>query len=380
MRADQVNILLVDDKEENLLSLEVILASEGYTLVKAKSGREALKILLKKQDFAIILMDVQMPMLDGFETSELIRQSEKLKHIPIIFLTANNNSADNIFKGYKAGAVDYLLKPLIPEILKAKVSVFADLYKKNYELLTTGENLRVLNKRLEQHSQDLLRINEELEKFAYVASHDMQEPLRTIISYIQLLQSKYKDKLDEEGNEFMDFVVDASLRMRNIIIDLLEYSRINRNDDSYEQVDSNKVLKEVLDNMHNSIQDNNATIHVGPLPTIKANYNQMIQLFQNLLSNAIKFKSEKPLQINISAKITENGYLFSVQDNGIGMEQKYSDKIFQIFQRLHSTKQYPGTGIGLAICLKIIQRHEGKIWMESEPDKGTTFFFTIKKF
>jgi len=379
MRADQVNILLVDDKEENLLSLEVILAGEGYTLVKAKSGREALKILLKKQDFAIILMDVQMPMLDGFETSELIRQSEKLKHIPIIFLTANNNSTDNIFKGYKAGAVDYLLKPLIPEILKAKVAVFADLYKKNYELLTTGENLRVLNKRLEQHSQDLIRINEELEKFAYVASHDMQEPLRTIISYIQLLQSKYKDKLDEEGNEFMDFVVDASLRMRNIIIDLLEYSRINKNDDTYEQVDCNKVLKEVLDNMHNSIQDNNAIIYVGPLPTIKANYSQMIQLFQNLISNAIKFKSEKPLQINISAKITENGYLFSVQDNGIGMEQKYSDKIFQIFQRLHSTKQYPGTGIGLAICLKIIQRHEGKIWMESEPDKGTTFFFTIKK-
>ena len=379
MQANEVNILLVDDKEENLLSLEVILAGEAYTLVKASSGREALKILLKKQDFAIILMDVQMPMLDGFETSELIRQSEKLKHIPIIFLTANNNSADNIFKGYKAGAVDYMLKPLVPEILKAKVAVFADLYKKNHELLTTGENLRVLNKRLEQHSQDLIRINEELEKFAYVASHDMQEPLRTIISYIQLLQSKYKDKLDEEGNEFMDFVVDASLRMRNIIIDLLEYSRINRND-TYELVDCNKVLKEVLENMDNSIQYNKATIHADPLPTIKATYNQMIQLFQNLISNAIKFKSERPLQINISAKTTENGYLFSIQDNGIGMEQKYSDKIFQIFQRLHSTKQYPGTGIGLAICLKIIQRHEGKIWMESEPNKGTTFFFTIKKF
>jgi len=379
MVADEVNILLVDDKKENLLSLEVILAGEGYTFVKANSGREALKILLKKQDFAIILMDVQMPMLDGFETSELIRQSEKLKHIPIIFLTANNNSADNIFKGYKAGAVDYMLKPFVPEILRTKVAVFADLYKKNHELQSIGENLRELNKKLEQRSQDLIRINEELEKFAYVASHDMQEPLRTIISYIQLLQSKYKDKLDDEGNEFMDFVVEASLRMRNIIIDLLQYSRINRNESVLEPVDTNKVLKEVLENMDNSIRDSNATIHVEDLPIIKANYSQMIQLFQNLISNAIKFKSDKAPQINISAKTTKNDYLFSVQDNGIGIEQKYSDKIFQIFQRLHSMKQYPGTGIGLAICLKIIQRHEGKIWMESEPDKGTTFFFTIKK-
>jgi signal transduction histidine kinase len=379
MGADEVNVLLVDDKKENLLSLEVILAGEGYTFIKANSGREALKILLKKQDFAIILMDVQMPMLDGFETSELIRQSEKLKHIPIIFLTANNNSADNIFKGYKAGAVDYMLKPFVPEILRTKVAVFADLYKKNRELQSIGENLRELNKKLEQRSRDLIHINEELEKFAYVASHDMQEPLRTIISYIQLLQSKYKDKLDDEGNEFMDFVVEASLRMRNIIIDLLQYSRINRNESVLEPVDINKVLKEVLENMDNSIRDSNATIHAEDLPTIKANYSQMIQLFQNLISNAIKFKSDKAPEITISATTTKNDYLFSIQDNGIGIEQKYSDKIFQIFQRLHSIKQYPGTGIGLAICLKIIQRHEGRIWMESEPDKGTTFFFTIKK-
>lgn len=377
-RASQVvKILLIDDRKENLLSLEVVLADEEYTFVKANSGREALKILLKEQDFALILMDVQMPMLDGFETAELIRQSEKLKHIPIIFLTANNNAPENIFKGYQAGAVDYMLKPFIPEILKAKVAVFADLHKKTHELMIQSEDLRILNNDLRQRSEELIRINEELEKFAYVASHDMQEPLRTITSYIQLLQIKYKDKLDEEGNEFMGFVVDASLRMRNIIVDLLEYSRVNRNEKVFEPVNCNKVLEEVLENLDDSIENSKAIIHSDLLPTVHANHMQMVQLFQNLLSNAIKFRRETP-EIKISVKKEEDHYLFSVKDNGIGIEQKYSNKIFQIFQRLHTMREYPGTGIGLAICMKIAQRHEGKIWMESEKDKGSTFYFTIK--
>lgn len=380
MEADhQIKILLVDDKRENLLSLEVILATENYHCVKASSGREVLKILLKEQDFAIILMDVQMPLMDGIETAELIRQSEKLKNIPIIFLTANMNTREYIFKGYQAGAVDYMIKPLSPEILKAKVAVFADLYIKKQELIAQGEHLKALNKELEKRWEDLLLINQELEKFSFIASHDLQEPLRTIISYIQLLQMKYKEKFDDDGNEFMDFVVNASYRMKNIIDDLLQYSRINNSEEELKPVDCNKIVKEVLENLNGSIQASKAKIQVGKLPVINANPIQIAQLFQNLLSNAIKFNGGEYPKIRISFKENEPYYLFSIEDNGIGIEQKFASKIFEIFQRLHGREEYTGTGIGLAICKKIVERYGGKIWMNSEINKGTVFYFTIKK-
>lgn len=373
-----VKILLVDDRKENLLSLSLTLANDNYTLVEANSGRDALKILLKEQDFAIILMDVQMPVLNGLETAEMIRQSEKLKYIPIIFLTADNKASDNIFKGYKAGAVDYMLKPYIPEILKAKVEVFVELYKKNQELRIQGERLKMLNMQLEQRSGDLLRNVQELEKFAYVASHDLQEPLRTITSYIQLLQKKFGDKLDGEANEFMEFVVNGSRRMKALINDLLEYSRINRVESKLEDVDCNFVLKEVMQNLNNSITDSKAKIEADELPVIQANRMHMIQLFQNLIGNSIKFRSTRELVIKIKAKKIAGYYLFSVEDNGIGIKREYSTKIFEIFQRLHSIQHYPGTGIGLAICMKIVQRFGGEIWMESEYGNGTTFWFTIR--
>lgn len=375
--APTVKILLVDDRKENLMSLGLALANDEYEVIEANSGREALKILMKEHDFAIILMDVQMPILNGLETAELIRQSEKLKYIPIIFLTADNSPSENIFKGYKAGAVDYLLKPYNREILRAKVEVFVDLYKKNQELITQGESLRALNKELEQRSNDLLRNVQELEKFAYVASHDLQEPLRTITSYIQLLQRKYKDKLDEEGNEFMEYVVGGSRRMKALISDLLEYSRINRAE-VMDEVDCNSVLRSVLQNLNDSILENNATIIFDKLPVIHANENQVVQLFQNLIGNSIKFKRDVAPLIKISAQKKDHYYLFSVEDNGIGIKKEYFLKIFEIFQRLHSMQQYPGTGIGLAICMKIVQRFGGEIWIDSEVGKGSTFYFTIK--
>ncbi|MDF2437144.1 MAG: response regulator receiver sensor signal transduction histidine kinase [Bacteroidota bacterium] len=375
-----VKILLVDDRKENLLSLSLTLSNQNYTLVEANSGRDALKILLKEQDFAIILMDVQMPVLNGLETAEMIRQSEKLKYIPIIFLTADNKASDNIFKGYKAGAVDYMLKPYIPEILKAKVEVFVELYKKNHELKAQGEHLRMLNMQLEQRSHDLTRNVQELEKFAYVASHDLQEPLRTITSYIQLLQKKFGDKLDGEANEFMEFVVSGSKRMKTLINDLLEYSRINRADVALDPVDCNMVLKEVLQNLSNSIKDSNAVVESEELPVIRGNRIQMVQLFQNLIGNSVKFRSDKDPLIKIGVKKIEGYFLFSVEDNGIGIKKEYSNRIFEIFQRLHSMQHYPGTGIGLAICMKIVQRLGGEIWMESEFGKGSTFFFTIRDY
>jgi signal transduction histidine kinase len=374
-----VKILLVDDKKENLLSLSLTLENKAYKFVEANSGKDALKILLKEQDFAIILMDVQMPVLTGLETAEIIRQSEKLKAIPIIFLTAGHNTTDSVFKGYKAGAVDYMFKPYIPEVLRAKVDVFVDLYKKKQELTSQRERLEMLNIQLEQRSGELEKNIQELEKFAYVASHDLQEPLRTITSYIQLLQKKHKGEFDGEAGEFMDFIVNGSKRMKTLINDLLEYSRVNRIESPLQEVDFNIVLREVLQNLNNSIKDSNVVINVDELPVIRSRKMQMIQLFQNLIGNSIKFRGEKDPVINISFKKIDGFYLFAVEDNGIGIKKEYSEKIFEIFQRLHSMQQYPGTGIGLAICMKIVQKLGGEIWCESEPGKGSTFYFTLKE-
>ncbi|MGP8215515.1 MAG: sensor histidine kinase [Bacteroidia bacterium] len=372
-----IKILLVDDRKEDILSLEVILANQNYKFDKATSGREALRVLLKDHDFALILIDVQMPMLDGFETAQLIRESEKLKHIPIIFLTANNDRPNNVFKGYQAGAVDFMIKPVVPEIIRAKVAVFAELYKKTNELLIQQQNLLMLNKELEQRSEELTRSNMDLEKFAYVASHDMQEPLRTIISYIELIQKKFGKSIDAEMKKYMDFVVHAGYRMRELITGLLEYSRADREEKPFAQVNCDDVLKEVLANLNSSIKENKVNVHSDALPCIIASNMQIAQLFQNLISNAIKFKNGINPQVNISYKKITGYHLFSIEDNGIGIEEQYKDRVFEIFKRLHPIGEYLGVGIGLAICRKIVERHKGKIWVESLPKKGSTFYFTI---
>ncbi|HTB06300.1 MAG TPA: PAS domain S-box protein [Bacteroidia bacterium] len=230
---------------------------------------------------------------------------------------------------------------------------------------------------LEKKTKELERSNTELEQFAYVASHDLQEPLRTVSSYVQLLASRYHGKLDKDADEFIDFAVDGSKRMRLLIQSLLEYSRVNRVK-PFEWVDVNNVLDEVMLDMQDQIKESGAKIIHNGLPKIHGDVVLIGQLFQNLIGNAIKFRGDEIPEIHISAKKQNDKYLFSVKDNGIGMLQEYGEKIFVIFQRLNNRNKYPGTGIGLSICKKIVERHGGKIWVESEPGKGSNFFFTIK--
>jgi PAS domain S-box-containing protein len=230
---------------------------------------------------------------------------------------------------------------------------------------------------LKQKSEELVRSNKELEQFAYVASHDLQEPLRMVNSYVQLLAERYKDKLDEDANDFIAFAVDGSNRMRILIQSLLEYSRVNRVN-PFTQVDVNEVIQKVLRSIGSTIEENKAVIKIDTLPSIVGDAVLIGQLFQNLILNAIKFKRVEPPEIIISGKkMNDAEYLFSVKDNGIGIPKEYSEKIFVIFQRLHNKSEYPGAGIGLSICKKIVERHGGKIWVESEPGKGSTFYFTI---
>lgn len=244
-------------------------------------------------------------------------------------------------------------------------------------LIDVDEHKRTEAK-LKTLAEQLSQSNKELEQFAYIASHDLQEPLRMVSSYIQLLQKRYKASLDAQADEFINYAVDGVARMKMLINDLLIYSRVNTKEFQFEAVDCNQVVKQIISNLKTAIEESGAVIRVEPLPTVYANSLYMGQLFQNLLSNAIKFRKEgvKP-EITVSAKHNQNEWMFSVSDNGIGLEKEFAEKIFVIFQRLHSNSEYPGTGIGLAICKRIAEKFGGHIWVESEKGKGATFHFTI---
>ena len=224
---------------------------------------------------------------------------------------------------------------------------------------------------------ELERSNAELQQFAYIASHDLQEPLRMVSSYLQLLERRYKGQLDADADDFIHFAVDGAKRMRALINDLLAYSRVQTRGKPFEPTDGEKVLKLTLTNLQQAIEESKAEITHNPLPTVMADELQLVQVFQNLIGNAIKFRGDEPPQIHVSAKRTGNEWMFSVRDNGIGIEPQYAEKIFGIFQRVYGTAEYPGTGIGLAICKRIVERHGGHIWVESEPSTGSTFYFTL---
>lgn len=227
-------------------------------------------------------------------------------------------------------------------------------------------------------TRELRRSNEELEQFAYVASHDLQEPLRMVSGYTQLLKRRYADKIDSEGNEYIEFAVDGVKRMQALINDLLAFSRLNTRGKPFVSVSMDDVLKQVLANLKVVIEETKAHITADPLPLVIGDRTQLIQLVQNLLGNALKFRRPdgRP-EVHIGAKFVDDFWQFAVADNGIGIEPEYREKVFVIFQRLHGREQYPGTGIGLAICKKIVERHHGRIWIEASPQAGTTFQFTL---
>jgi PAS domain S-box-containing protein len=239
--------------------------------------------------------------------------------------------------------------------------------------------LREANEELERKAQELARSNEELQQFAYVASHDLQEPLRMISSYTQLLERRYGPQFDQNAKEFMAFIVDGAARMKQLIEDLLAYSRVGTRGREFRDTDVNVALKKALANLRGAIDARGAEITIAPLPTLVGDETQLTQLFQNLIGNGLKFKAEGTPEVNVSVKEEGHSWHFTVADNGIGIEPQYFERIFLMFQRLHGKGEYPGTGIGLTICKKIVDRHGGRIWVESEPGQGCTFHITLPK-
>jgi PAS domain S-box-containing protein len=252
------------------------------------------------------------------------------------------------------------------------------------EIIKAQEQLKVSSKELEQKVKeldiaiiDLKRSNQELEQFAYVASHDLQEPLRMVSSYTQLLERRYKDQLDQDAKDFIFYAVDGANRMQHLINDLLDYSRVTTRGKPFVKLDLSTVLGHAIANLQKKVQETGAMIVNDDLPFVYGDEVQLVRVFQNLLDNAMKFRGTDPPRINVTAKTIDDKIQISISDNGIGIDKIYTVRVFTIFQRLHNKIEYPGTGIGLAICKRTVERHGGKIWFESEPGKGTTFIFTL---
>lgn len=404
-------ILLVDDRPDNLFSMETILEKDGYELVKADSGRQALKILLTEFDFALILMDVKMPNINGFETAELIYEREKLKHIPIIFITANNLGEEYMFKGYSTGAVDYIYKPVNPDLLRAKVSVYVELYTKNHQLIAQEQKLIAINKNLENEIRErkmseeqvielnrklvenidrLEAANKDLDRFAFMSSHDLQEPLRKIRTFTDLLYSKYKDVFNDDAVRYINRIQKAAERMQTLVKDILEFSQLSNDNNRFVDTDLNLLVEEVLSDMETMIHEKNAKINIKTLPSLEVNPGLMRPLFFNLIGNALKYckKDVDPVieiygepetgSDDLNAVIRKKRFCrIFVKDNGIGFDQKYAEQIFDMFVRLHGNSEYQGTGIGLALCKQIVEKHQGFISALSSEKQGSTFIISL---
>ncbi|MCI0745406.1 MAG: ATP-binding protein [Verrucomicrobia subdivision 3 bacterium] len=514
----KVNILLVDDRPEKLLALEACLSSLGQNLVRANSGKEALRYLLR-QEFAVILLDVSMPTMDGFETAGLIRQRPKTEHVPIIFVTSLNDSEKHIFQGYSLGAVDYILSPIVPDVLRTKVSVFVDLYKKAEQIRLQGEQLRKLeeaehrrklaevadrleietrrnrfftlaldllaiadfdgcflqinpvwekvlgfseeelkskcgldfvhpeehaamaaqldqlrngqcatyfegryrckdgsyrwlawtaspfvserliyifardittrkqheaaiqelNQQLERRVGELTEANAELEAFNYTISHDLRSPLRSMQGFAQALIEDCSAELSPTGRNYTGRIMSSSQYMDILLQDLLKYSRLSRAEMDRSNLDLDQLTGEVLDNMSTEIAGAGAMVEVQrPLLAVYGNRSTLKQIITNLISNAVKFvESGVQPRVRISTESREGLVRLWIEDNGIGIAPEHQQRIFGLFERLHGANSYPGTGVGLAIVRKAVERMHGRVGVISKSGEGSRFWIDL---
>ena len=381
---DRVNILLVDDQPANLVALEAMLQGLDQNIIKAQSGREALKWLLT-HDFGVILLDVKMPEMDGFETASLIRQRDKSRHTPILFLTAADDMRTQAVRGYEVGAVDYLVKPVVPEFVRSKVAVFVELARKTEllrrqaQLLARSEHaaLELADTRAEL-VRDLEHKNRELESFSYAVSHDLRAPLRRIDSFSRALLESQGERLDETGRKFLERVREASQHMSQLIDDVLYLSRVTRAELRDQEVDLSELAAMLLARLQEGEPERSIELKIRPGVIVSGDGQLLRIALQNLLENAWKFTAREPrprIEFGVTQASGEPTYF--VRDNGAGFDMTYGGRLFGPFQRLHSQHEFPGSGIGLATVQRIIHRHGGRVWAEGLVGQGATFYFTL---
>jgi two-component system sensor histidine kinase/response regulator len=418
----KANILIVDDRQDKRLAMESIIEDLDQNIVLASSGREALRHLLNQQ-FAVILLDVNMPVMDGFETAVLIRERKSLENVPIIFVSAISDTETHVSRGYSLGAVDYILAPIVPEILRAKVAVFVELYKtteqvrrqaedlllarddlevrvklRTMELAVTNTALRVevqerehaeeslqqLNLKLEERVSDrtaeLRAANEELEAFSYSIAHDLRAPFRQIHGYAELLQEEFSSVLPPEAQNYLKRIESKSKEMGRMVDDLLNLFGVVRKQFDSTAVDLNTLVKDVVANVQEAVPDRHIAWKIGEIPTTTCNYGLVRQVFDNLISNAVKYtRPRNPAHIEIGCNRSDHEDVIFVRDNGVGFDMASVDRLFGVFQRLHRLEEFEGTGVGLALASRIVRKHGGRIWAEGRVGRGATFYFTLRK-
>ncbi len=358
--ATKLRLLIVEDDALDVeLELRAMRSSGFAANADVVQSAEDFLDHVRRNTYDLVLADYNLPSWNGMQSVELLRQQGL--DIPVILVTGALGELRAV-ECIKQGAADYVLKDNLPRLPESARRALRE---------------KKLREEHRQAQEELARSNRDLEQFAYVASHDLQEPLRMVATYTQLLAERYKGKLDENADKYIQYAVDGALRMQQLVQDLLAFSRIGRTDKEFQILDCNEVLGTALKNLQTSIQESRAQIERGGLPSVTGNRSQLTQVFQNLIGNGIKFHGGRPPDIRVSAELSGKEWLFSVCDNGIGIEREHLDSIFVIFKRLHTRAEYPGNGIGLAICKKIIEQHGGRIWAESEPGQGTTFKFTL---
>jgi signal transduction histidine kinase len=382
--ADRVKILLVDDQPANLLALEAMLQGLDQTLIKAGSGREALKSLLT-HDFAVILLDVKMPDMDGFETAALIRERDKSRDTPIIFLTAADKTHTEAVRGYAVGAVDYLVKPVVPEFVRSKVSVFVELAKRNEQLRRQADRLRESEQAARELAEtraelvrDLEHKNRELESFSYAVSHDLRAPLRRIEAFGRALRESQDGRLDGDGSRFVERIQEASRQMSQLIDDVLYLSKVSRAEVRQQEVDLSGLVESILDRLREGDPGRTVETRVRPGVMVVGDGRLLRIALTNLLENAWKFTARQPAARIEFGMMTATGEpTYFVRDNGAGFDMSYVDRLFGPFQRLHLASEFPGSGIGLATVQRIIHRLGGRVWAEGVVAQGATFSFTL---
>jgi len=364
-------IVNVDDNEPARYAKGRHLSHAGFIVYDAPNGKEALR-LIQEHHADLVLLDVNLPDMNGIEVCQRVKSSSHGASVIVLQISASAIGAPQASAALNSGADAYLTEPVEPDVLIATVRALLRLRKAERELSAANERLKLLNK-------ELYRSNEDLQQFAFAASHDLQEPLRTVTSFVTLLERTAGHKLSEDEQEYLRYIADGSRRMRALIDDLLRYSQVGQEPASMEAVDLNAVLLSVMENLRESLLESGTEVTYDSLPSVSGDEAQLGQVFQNLISNAIKYArpSVRPV-VRLSAKNEGCEIVISVRDNGLGIENDYLQQIFAPFKRLHG-KEISGTGMGLAICRRVIEAHGGRIWVESSLGEGSTFHFSLRQ-